>query len=151
MRPKGVVVYRSPVNPIAETAKRNQKQKQLQRQERAAARAARPVPNYICYPEAFKGYDPKTGRWHGGRLPKCRVCECTLQPTENHKCEGFKPKYVEHDEEWHERWEARRQAIREAKRNGTFFSEDEDDLSGYEDEPEEDESYVEDDGDPMWE
>jgi hypothetical protein len=36
------------------------------------------------------------------------------------------------------------------KRNGTFFSEDEDDLSGYEDEPEED-WCDEDDGDPMWE
>jgi len=115
MRPKGVVVYRSPKNLVAEEAKRTQKQKQLQRQERAAARAARPVPNYICYPEAFKGYDPKTGRWHGGRLPKCRVCECTLQPTENHVCDGFTPKYVEHDEEWHERMEARREAIREAK------------------------------------
>jgi hypothetical protein len=118
MRPKGVVVYRSPVNPIAEAAKRNQKQKQLQRQDRAAPRAARPVPNYICYPQAFKNYDPKTGKWIGGRrgrLPKCRVCECTLHPEENHKCEGFKPKYVEHDQEWHERQDARREEIREAK------------------------------------
>jgi hypothetical protein len=40
--------------------------------------------------------------------------------------------------------------IREAKRNGTFFSEDEDDLSGYEGEPEDD-WCDEDDGDPMWE
>ena len=149
-RPKGVVTYRSPVNPIAEEAKQRQQQKQEQLAAERERRAARPVPNYLCYPEAFKLYDPKTGRWHGGRLPKCRVCECTLQPTENHVCEGFKPKYVEHDEAWHERWEERREMIREAKRNGTFFSEDEDDLSGYEDEPEED-WCDEDDGDPMWE
>lgn len=153
MRPKGTVVYKSAPNPIAEEAEKHQKQLQRQKQERAAARADRPVPNYICYPEAFKNYDPKTGKWIGGRrgpLPKCRVCECTLHPKENHKCEGFKPKYVEHDEEWHDRMEARREAIREAKRNGLFFSEDEDDLSGYEDEPEED-WCDEDDGDPMWE
>jgi hypothetical protein len=155
-RPKGVVVYRSPKNPIADEAKKHQLQLQRQRQERAAARAARPVPNYICYQDAFRDYDPKTGRWKGGsrRVPKCRVCECNLPPMETHKCEGFKPKYVEHDEAWHERMEARREAIREAKReakrNGLFFSEDEDDLSGYEDEPEED-WCDEDDGDPMWE
>jgi hypothetical protein len=41
------------------------------------------------------------------------------------------------------------EAICDAKRNGLFFSEDED-LSGYEDEPEED-WCDEDDGDPMWE
>ena len=69
---------------------------------------------------------------------------------ENHKCEGFKPKYPEYTEERHRRWEEQREMIREAKRNGTFYSEDEDDLSGYEDEPEED-SCDEDDGDPMWE
>lgn len=92
----------------------------------------------------------ETGRWLGGRLPRCRVCEASLQPRENHVCEGFKPKYEELTEERHQRWEARREAIREAKRNGTFFSEDEDDLSGYEDEPEED-WCDEDDGDPMWE
>src|SRR5258708_13103423 len=62
-----------------------------------------PVPNYLCYPEAFKLYDPKTGRWHGGRLPKCRVCECTLQPTENHLCEASNPKYVKHDQPSHDR------------------------------------------------
>jgi hypothetical protein len=150
MRAKGVIVYRSPKNPIAEEAKRTQQQKQRQLQERRSARAERPVPNYLCYPDAFKNYDPETGRWHGGRLPKCRVCECTLQPTENHKCEGFKPKFVEHDQDWLDRMEERREMIREAKRNGTFFSEDEDDLSGYEDEPEED-WCDEDDGDPMWE
>jgi hypothetical protein len=49
-----------------------------------------------------------------------------------------------------ERWEQQREMIREAKRNGLFFDE------CSEDEPEEDwfdedESYEEDDSDPMWE
>jgi hypothetical protein len=58
--------------------------------------------------------------------------------------------FVEHDEVWRERMEARREMIREAKANGQFYDECEDDLSGYEDEPEED-WCDEDDGDPMWE
>jgi hypothetical protein len=147
------VVYRSPKNPIADEAKKHQRQLQEERRAAAAKRAERPVPNYICYPALFEGYDPKTCGWKPGysrKLPKCRVCECTLHPQENHVCDGFKPKYIEHDAEWHERMEARREMIREAKRNGLFFSEDEDDLSGYEDEPEED-WCDEDDGDPMWE
>src|SRR5437899_668544 len=145
------MVYSSPKNPVAEAAKQHQRQLQDESRQRTAERRERPVPNYLCYPEAFKDYDPKTGRWKGGsrRLPRCRRCDCNLPPMENHVCEGFKPKYVEHDEAWHERWEARREMIREVKRNGTFFSEDEDDLSGYEDEPEED-WCDEDDGDPMW-
>ena len=151
-RPKGVVVYRSPKNPIADEAKKHQRQLQQQRQERATARAARPVPNYLCYPEAFRGYDPKTGRWKSGsrRVPKCHVCEGNLQPMENHKCPGFTPKYETWSEERHQRWLERVEMIRDAKRNGMFFSEDEDDLSGYEDEPEND-WCDEDDGDPMWE
>ena len=85
--------------------------------ERQAKRDAEPVPNWRCYPEAFPPhlYDPKTGRWRGGRLPKCRVCECTLQPTENHKCDGFKPKYVEHDQDWHDKQDARREEIRKSR------------------------------------
>src|SRR5512135_1563615 len=102
-RPKGVWTYKSPVNAIAEEAKKRQRQRQELLAAARAKRAERPVPNYLCYPEAFKNYDPKTGEWHGGRLPKCRVCGCTLQPTENHKCEGFKPMFAEHDEAWHER------------------------------------------------
>lgn len=110
-RPKGVITYRSPKNPLAEEAKRNQKQKELQRQERAAARAARPVPNRICYADtAFKGWKP------GTRLPKCRRCDAILHPEENHACPGFQPKYAEHDQGWHERQDARREQIRQAKR-----------------------------------
>jgi len=43
MRAKGVWVYKSPNNPIAEDAKRRQQQKQRQLQEQRAARAERPV------------------------------------------------------------------------------------------------------------
>jgi len=157
---------------------------------RKAERYSRPVPNYICYPDAFKLYDPKTGRWHGGRLPKCKVCEDILQPNENHQCSGFTPKYVEHDEGWHERQEARREEIRASKTkivpcdgcgaelptledaqwheeycvtdevraqrhqnrlharyaHHNAINGDEDDLSGYEDEPEENYCEGDDDG-----
>jgi len=144
---------KEPTGFYADEAKAIQKQRQERSRARAEARANTPIPNYLCYRELFAGFDPKTHRYADGRsrrVPKCRVCECNLYPMEHHVCEGFKPKFVEHDEAWRERWEARREMIREAKRNGTFFSEDEDDLSGYEDEPEED-WCDEDDGDPMWE
>lgn len=125
---------------------------QKQRQERkiiAGAKPRPPVPNYISYAELFKGFDPKTHGWEGRgtrRVPKCKKCQCNLYPMEHHVCEGYVPQYETWTEERHQRWLEHC----EAKRNGTFFSEDEDDLSGYEDEPEED-WCDEDDGDPMWE
>jgi hypothetical protein len=177
-RPKGVVVYRSPVNAVAVAAKQHQKQLQEQKREAAAKRAARPVPNYLCYPEAFKGRVDENGNWLGGLLPKCRVCEDILPPKENHVCSGFKPKYVEHDEDWQERQAAKREEIRAAKRHRVItcsgcdaeihdleealwhdehceadrvrerraINDDDDDLSGYEDEPEEDYCEGDDDG-----
>ncbi len=143
----------------------------------AIARAERPVPNRICYAEAFKDWKP------GDKIPTCDRCHATLFPNENHKCEGFKPKYKEHDQESHERFEARREAIRKSRAArpivcsvcGKEMPEPEDgqkhwdahegrperehlavdgepdgDLDGYEDWCDEDESYVEDDGDPNW-
>jgi len=99
---------------------------------------------------------------------------------ENHACEGFKPKYVDHDDAWHERQEAKQEEIRASKehvircggcgdalededdarwhdehcerdpdswRRGHYaLNGDEDDLSGYEDEPEEDYCEGDDDG-----
>ena len=98
MRPKGVIVYRSPNNLVAEEARRNQKQKQLQRQERAAARAARPVPNYLCYRELFAGRVDENGNWIGpGKLPRCRKCDRWLEPKQNHQCPGFRPKFSDRD------------------------------------------------------
>ena len=121
MRPKGVVSVRSVNNPtgvLAEEAKTINREKQEERIARAERRANQEVPNYKCYPNLFPPhlYDPKTGRWSGGILPACRVCGIRLQPNENHKCEGFKPKYKEHTKESHERFEARREEIKETRR-----------------------------------
>ena len=154
MRAKGTIVTlpdKEPFGFLVDEAKRLQQQRQ-ERKIVSGAKPPSPPPNWKCYPMIFvvgKNID-EHGNWKGGRLPRCRKCQGNLPPREHHVCEGFRPKYVEHDEEWHERMEQRREMIREAKRNGTFFSEDEDDLSGYEDEPEED-WCDEDDGDPMWE
>ncbi len=151
-------------HPVVEDAKRRQDQKQRQLQEQRAARAERPVPNYICYSFLFPNYDPKTGKGAPRPLPKCKVCrEAVLHPMEHHVCEGFKPMYVERTpeerqeleeqrrERQRERWEEQREMIREAKRNGLFYDE------GNEDEPEEDYCEgdddgweCEDDGDSMW-
>lgn len=149
MRPIGKILFDDTTvkNPIAEEAKKRQRQKKEESRLRRIALADRALLNKHTYPELYEAWKAKGG----GKLPKCKRCrEAVLHWNEPaHVCEGFKPMFAEHDEEWRERWDARREAIREAKLNGTFFSEDEDDLSGYEDEPEEDESYVEDDGDAM--
>jgi hypothetical protein len=165
-RPKGVVVYRSPENPAALEAEKNQKQERLRLQTQRGERRERPVPNYVCYSFLFPNYDRATGKGAPRPLPKCRVCEATLFPTENHKCEGFTPKYVEHDEEWHERQEAKRddaremreerrqeiresrmEMIREARLNGELYGREDD---GHEDddgwECEDDGVYGDDDG-----
>lgn len=114
-RPKGVVTYVSPKHPNVVAAEKWLKARDEERRQRREKRRAKPLPNYLCYREAFKGYDPITGRWHGGRLPRCRRCDVTLQPTENHVCEGFQPRYAEHDQEWHERRESEREHAREAR------------------------------------
>jgi hypothetical protein len=169
-RPKGVVVYRSPENSLVAEAEKNQKQERLrlqtERAERADRRAERGVPNYICYSFLFPNYDPQTGKGCPRPLPKCRVCEGILHPQENHKCEGFTPKYVEHDDEWRERQEAKREyaremrreqrveyraarleMIREARENGELYGREDD---GHEDddgwECEDDGVYGDDDG-----
>ena len=119
---------------------------------RREARPEKPLLNRDRYPNLYAKWLAQRQTGATSRLPTCKVCrEATLHWDEPaHECEGFKPMFPEHDQSWHDRMEAQREAIREAKRNGLFFSEDEDDLSGYEDEPEED-WCDEDDGDPMWE
>jgi hypothetical protein len=153
MRPQGKVLFDDTLvpNPIVDEAKKQQRQKQELIRLRREARPERPLLNKDRYPEMYA----KWLKWYPsgyGKQPKCPVCrEATIFWNEEaHECPGFSPMYQEHDQAWQDRWEARREMIREAKRNGTFFSEDEDDLSGYEDEPEED-WCDEDDGDPMWE
>jgi hypothetical protein len=149
MRAKGTVVTlpEEPKGVLADEAKQLQKQRQ-ERRIIEGRRPPRPLLNKQTYAELYEKWKASGSR----KLPVCRRCrEAVIHWDEPaHVCEGFKPQFVEHDEAWHERMEARREAIREAKRNGTFFSEDEDDLSGYEDEPEED-WCDQDDGDPMWE
>jgi hypothetical protein len=116
-RAKGRWVYESPENPIMVAAKKHQKQLQDQRQTNAAARAARPVPNYICYPDAFRGRVDERGNWLGGKVPKCRVCGYRLDPKDNHVCPGFTPKYVDHDDARHERQEAKQEEIRKSNQD----------------------------------
>jgi len=65
----------------------------------------KPLPNRLCYPEAFKNWRP------GMRVPKCRVCGDNLQPQENHVCEGYEPKFPTLD---HERRQAEREDLRES-------------------------------------
>jgi hypothetical protein len=169
VRAKGTVLFDDTLvsNPVVDEAKKRQRQKQEESRARAAERADRPVPNYVAYSFLFPNYDPKTGKGAPSPLPKCRRCrEATLFPTENHVCEGFKPMYVERTpEEWQEleeqrrerqreRWEEQREMIREAKRNGLFFSEadeDEPEEDWCEEDPPEEDWCDEDDGDPMWE
>jgi len=155
VRAKGTIVTlpdKEPFGFLVDEAKRLQQQRQ-ERKIVSGAKPPSPPPNWKCYPMIFvvgKNID-EHGNWKGGRLPRCRKCRGNLPPREHHVCPGFQPMFPTADpEERRAKWEARREMIREAKRNGTFFSEDEDDLSGYEDEPEED-WCDEDDGDPMWE
>ena len=155
MRAKGTIVTlpdKEPSGFLVDEAKRLQQQRQ-ERKIVSGAKPPSPPPNWKCYPMIFvvgKNID-EHGSWKGGRLPRCRKCQGNLPPREHHVCPGFQPMFPTTDpEERSAKWEARREAIRQAKCDGTFFSEDEDALSGYEDEPEED-WCDEDDGDPMWE
>jgi len=62
----------------------------------------------LCYPDAFKDWKP------GLRLPRCRRCDATLHPEENHVCEGYVPKLPFDDMEDHiERMEEQRESVRE--------------------------------------
>jgi len=87
MRPKGTVVYDSTLtpNPIAEAAKQRQRELEAERRAAAEARASRPVPNRICYANAFAGWQP------GMKLPCCNRCKANLYPEENHACPGYIP------------------------------------------------------------
>lgn len=121
MRTKGRIIYETKPNLVVSGAEPSQKQQQ--NQTRAKGRIVkddRPLPpNWKCYPTVFvvgKNID-EHGNWLGGRLPRCKVCEGSLLPKENHVCDGFKPKYVEHDDAWHERQEAKRREIRESNYN----------------------------------
>jgi hypothetical protein len=137
MRAKGVVVTLPVTNPTgyyADEAKKRQQQKQ----ERIIARRENFVMlNKHRYPNMYEKWLAK-GK---GKLPNCPVCrEYTIQWNEPaHVCEGYKPQFVERtEEEWEERrkeflerrkvrWEEQREMIREAKANGQFYDDCEDD------------------------
>ena len=155
-RAKGVVGTlpdNEPSGFYADEAKKRQQQKQERSRARAAVRASTPIPNYKCYPFLFPNFDPATGKGAPCPLPKCTRCrDGVIHPMEHHNCPGFTPMFVEHDDAWKERMEERREHIREAKRNGTFYDENESgDYCEGEDadwvECEDDD--CEDDGDPM--
>jgi hypothetical protein len=103
------IVYRSPENSNVTTAKKVLKERAEEAARRREARLNAPVPNYICYATtAFKNWKP------GDKVPACKVCGGLLHPTENHVCDGYKAKYVEHTPERKEHSEARREEIRKA-------------------------------------
>lgn len=112
-----------------------------------------PQENHVCrgYKPMFAEHDAE---WHertearreaireakreADDTPRCSECDLELPEYED---------YLRHAEEHESRDGVRVEVVRGCQAvNG-----DEDDLSGYEDWVDEDESYVEDDGDPMWE
>jgi hypothetical protein len=184
LRKQGVVVTLPEDKPVGlEIEAREFLAKEKQRlQADRARRAAIPVPNWKCYPEAFAGRVDEHGNWLPGvstYLPKCKVCGGTLHKNENHVCDGFVPKYEDFSPERLARLEQRRQdihaarirpkgiwcggcdALIESEDDARWHDEhcgegsvvdhraingDEDDLSGYEDEPEDDYCEGDDDG-----
>ncbi len=159
MRAKGTIVTlpdKEPTGFYADEAKRLQQQRQ-ERKIVSGAKPPSPPPNWKCYHMIFvvgKNID-EHGNWKGGRLPRCRKCQGNLPPREHHVCPGFQPMFPTTDpEERGAKWEARREAIREAKRNGTFYDENEsgDYCEGENDDWVEcEDDDCDDDGDPMWE
>jgi hypothetical protein len=94
-RPKGVVTYRSPANPIADEARQHQRQEEERLAAERAKRAERPVPNRICYADLYEQWKANGG----GKLPKCKRCRGIIRWEENHQCPGFIPRYRELDPE----------------------------------------------------
>jgi hypothetical protein len=105
-RAKGVWVYSSPVNPIAEEAKKHQRHLQEESRLRAAERREHrynTMPNRVCYADtAFKDWKD------GDPIPKCNKCRGKLYPEEHHDCPGFRPRYRTDGLSRDERMEMRR-------------------------------------------
>jgi len=124
MRPKGTKGEQTPVGPVLREAIQWQKDLDEQRRQKAEARANRPVPNYICYPEVWQGRVDERGHWLEGasRAPtKCRRCKHLLGgPLDNHECTGYVAGYVDWDEE-------KRDAVAEYLRTGDGYADWDDD------------------------
>jgi hypothetical protein len=117
MRPKGKVVYSTPEQPEVLAAEKQQKQDREDRRIAAIERREnRVLLNKHTYAWLYEQYQARVAAGGTTKLPRCKRCEAVIHWEEPaHVCPGFTPKYVEHDDEWHERMEARRQAIREAR------------------------------------
>ncbi len=103
---------------LLEEAKAILKAKEQAATVRRAERANTPVPNHIAYRNIvfFVGKNiDHNGNWLGGLLPKCRKCEERLDPKDHHVCSGFTAKYVQHDQDWHDRQDQRREDIEESR------------------------------------
>lgn len=111
IRRQGVVVMEPPkemtVGNLVAEAKQILADKKLASIER---RESRPLTNKDTYRELYEKW-LANGK---GKIPTCRRCgDAVLHWNEPaHVCEGFKPKFVEHDDAWHEKQEARRAEIR---------------------------------------
>lgn len=75
----------------------------------------KPLPNKLCYPEAFRHCYDKNGVWiPGTRVPRCKRCDANLHPNENHVCEGYVPQLPFGDMEDHmELMDARQESMRD--------------------------------------
>lgn len=131
MRPKGIVVYSSPENPLVKQAEANQRKERLRLQTARAERRERRyanAPNHITYRNVvfFVGKNiDENGRWLGGKLPPCNVCGGTIHPQEHHKCEGFVPKFRERTQEDWENIESKREERRQERRQARWEREEE--------------------------
>jgi hypothetical protein len=105
----------APAGPVAAHTEEKTKTKGGRAGRHQETPKAKPLPNRLCYPDAFKDcYDAK-GKWIvGRRVPQCRKCGGLLHPDENHVCPGYKPKLPFGDAEAHyERMEEQREDMHE--------------------------------------
>lgn len=110
-RAKGVWVYDSPVHPIAEEAKKHQRQLQDEAAIRSAERREHrynTMPNRVCYPALYAEYQARVAVGGSRKLYKCKRCHGILHWEEHHDCPGFRPRYRVNPLPHEERVEMRR-------------------------------------------
>jgi hypothetical protein len=117
MRPKGVIVYESAPNPIAEAAKQHQQELEAERRAAAEVRAARPLLNKHTYDWLYEEWKARVAAGGTRKMPKCRRCAAILHWDEPaHVCPGYIPDRTRLNMEisWEERKAMRRAAWEEA-------------------------------------
>jgi hypothetical protein len=114
MRPKGVVVYRTPTNPIVvEAGKRQRKEKEELRIAAIERKESRVLLNKHTYAWLYEEWKAEVAAGGSRKLPHCKRCDARLDWDEPaHVCPGFVPKYAEID--WEMR-EANRRELRESR------------------------------------